>query len=142
MIQAEGARLLFSLMTLAGVLSAIQIGVWLHTRKLGNRLRGGGMGAGTDGITLMYFWAEGCAQCAPQERQIELAQRQLSELDRRMEVRKMHAADQKGGVVALGVLTVPTTAVIDPSGNILAINPGLTSAAKLVKQCLQLSPGK
>jgi hypothetical protein len=137
----EMGRLLVSVIGLAGFLAGVRITLLIHSRKLGTRIHDEVVQEELGGLILFYFWSEGCAQCGPQERQIVLAQQQLGKKSRQVEVRKIHAAAKtEGGSVGLGILTVPTTAVIGPLGQVIAVNPGLTSAARLVEQCTQALP--
>ena len=84
--------------------------------------------------TLIYFWTSACALCVPQERQIEKARAALERNGRQLKVRKVNAMEEDELVKAMNVLTVPTTVVLDGRGNVVAWNPGLREAEKLISQ--------
>ena len=84
--------------------------------------------------TLLYFWSDTCAQCAPQERQIEAAARAIRASGNDLQVRKINALRDPTLVKSMHVMTVPTTVLLDPHGNVAAWNPGLTQAGTLVEQ--------
>ncbi len=84
--------------------------------------------------TLVYFWTNDCALCVPQERQIEQARAALERKGRRFKVRKVNAFEEDELVRAMNVMTVPTTVVLDGGGNVVAWNPGLREAQKLISQ--------
>ncbi len=97
--------------------------------------RGGRLGRLAGGMpTLIYFWTSDCALCVPQERQIEQARAALERKGRRLKVRKVNAMEEGELVKAMNVLTVPTTVVLDGHGNVIAWNPGLREAQKLISQ--------
>ena len=83
---------------------------------------------------LLYFWSETCAQCKPQERQIERAQDAVRNSGQSLTVQKLNALREQELARTLGILTVPTTVLFDSSGNIAAWNPGLTPASTIVSQ--------
>jgi thioredoxin-like negative regulator of GroEL len=82
--------------------------------------------------TILYFWSANCAQCKPQERQIEQARDELARSGRVLEVRKVNALEERELAKAMNVMTVPTTVLIDAERNIVAWNPGLTRTEKIV----------
>ncbi len=84
--------------------------------------------------TLIYFWTTDCALCVPQERQIEQARAALERQGRRLQVRKVNAMEEDELVRVMNVMTVPTTVLLDGKGNVVAWNPGLREAQKLVSQ--------
>jgi thiol-disulfide isomerase/thioredoxin len=83
---------------------------------------------------LLYFWTSDCAQCKPQERQIERAQAVLEQSGRTLKVQKFNALEEHALAKLMNVLTVPTTVLVDSNGNVTAWNPGLTQARKIVEQ--------
>ena len=85
-------------------------------------------------VTLLYFWSAGCAQCRPQEEQIEQARRTLERSGRSIAIRKHDALAERGISKAMHVMTVPTTVLVDPRGNVVAWNPGFTPWKKLLDQ--------
>ena len=93
----------------------------------------------TGNPVLLYFWTPDCAQCKPQERQIEHACTVLHRSGRILEVRKFQAHREIALTKSLNVLTVPTTVLLDSEGNVAAWNPGLTQARKIVDQYRSLN---
>ena len=83
---------------------------------------------------LLYFWTSDCAQCKPQERQIERAKAVLLQSGQTLKVQKLNALEDQALAKLLHVMTVPTTVLIDSKGNVTAWNPGLTQARKIVEQ--------
>jgi hypothetical protein len=84
--------------------------------------------------TLLYFWSTGCAQCVPQERQIEHAEATLKQDGKTFKVLKLNALDEQTLASSMHVLTVPTTVLIDAQGRVAAWNPGLTPWRTIVEQ--------
>jgi thioredoxin-like negative regulator of GroEL len=83
---------------------------------------------------LLYFWTSDCAQCKPQERQIEKAITGLRQSGKTLEVQKYNAFEEQRLAKEMQVMTVPTTIILDSQGSVTAWNAGLTQAQKLVKQ--------
>jgi thiol-disulfide isomerase/thioredoxin len=83
---------------------------------------------------LLYFWTSDCAQCKPQERQIEKAITGLRQSGKTLEVQKYNALEEQRLAKKMQVMTVPTTILLDSKGSVTAWNAGLTQAQKLVKQ--------
>jgi thiol-disulfide isomerase/thioredoxin len=84
--------------------------------------------------SLLYFWSNGCAQCKPQERQIEQAKETLLQTGQKFSVVKVNALEEQQLASLMHVMTVPTTVLLDSHGNISALNPGLTPWRTLVEQ--------
>ena len=101
-------------------------------RRLPNKVR-------TDKPTLLYFWTPECSQCKPQEQQIERANSTLQQFGKQLDIQKFNAHEEKELAEFLGVMTVPTTVLIDSQGNVSALNPGLTKARKIVDQMISLN---
>ena len=92
------------------------------------------LGARADGrLTLVQFSTPSCAAChtaqAPAVAQVEqrIGARQLRVLH-------VDAADQPEIANAFGILTVPSTVVLDPGGRVAAVNHGFASTQQLVRQ--------
>jgi thioredoxin-like negative regulator of GroEL len=92
----------------------------------------------TGSPVLIYFWASHCAQCKPQERQIEQAQALLQRSGRTLKVHKFNALEEQKLAKTMNVLTVPTTVMLNSKGNVTTWNPGLTQADAIIKQFLAL----
>lgn len=93
----------------------------------------------SSGPALLYFWSAGCAQCRPQEVQIEEAQAVLARRGRTLQVRKVDAVEEKGLAKSMHVMTLPTTIVLDEQGVVAAWNPGLTPSRRIVDQFQRLA---
>lgn len=83
---------------------------------------------------LLYFWTSDCAQCKPQEREIEKAINGLRESGKILEVYKYNALEEQALAKEMQVMTVPTTILLDSQGAIAAWNAGLTQNQKIVEQ--------
>jgi len=87
---------------------------------------------------LLYFWTSDCAQCKPQERQIEQAQAVLQKSGILLNVQKFNALKEQELAQLMQVMTVPTTVMLNPQGTITTWNPGLTNADTIIKQVLAI----
>ena len=85
---------------------------------------------------LLYFWTSQCAQCKPQERQIEQAREILQQSGKTLTVHKLNALEEQSLARLLNVITVPTTVLLNSKGDITTWNPGLTNANTIIKQYL------
>jgi thiol-disulfide isomerase/thioredoxin len=85
---------------------------------------------------LLYFWTSQCAQCKPQERQIEQAQTILQQSGKTLIVHKLNALEEQSLAKLMQVMTVPTTVLLNSQGNVTTWNPGLTNANTIIKQFL------
>ncbi|MGD1044476.1 MAG: thioredoxin family protein [Bacteroidota bacterium] len=87
---------------------------------------------------LLYFWTSHCAQCKPQERQIERAQAVLQKSGRTLKVQKLNALEEQALAKLMRVMTVPTTVLLNSQGDVTTWNPGLTNANTIIKQYLAI----
>ena len=87
---------------------------------------------------LLYFWTSDCAQCKPQERQIERAQAILQQSGKTLMIQKFDALEEHVLAKLMNVMTVPTTVLLNSHGNVTTWNPGLTPADTIVKQYLAI----
>lgn len=82
--------------------------------------------------SLLYFTTPECAPCRTVQRpaihKIKLT------LGDRLDVVEINAAERPEVARAWGVLSVPTTFILDASGKPLHVNHGVTSAEKLMRQ--------
>jgi thioredoxin 1 len=124
-------RLLILLLVVAGLALA-----WLVWRAAKVWLRRGidvdGTAAGGKLPTLLYFSSESCAPCGLQQAPT-IATVQQS-MGGRARFREVDADANPDLVRRYRVLTVPTTIVVAPGGEVVAINYGLTEAVKLQRQ--------
>jgi thiol-disulfide isomerase/thioredoxin len=95
------------------------------------------LGATPDGRgTLVTFSSPSCAAChTAQAPAVHLAQEQLG--TQNVRVIKVDAASQPQIARAFGVLTVPSTVVLAPTGSVVAVNHGFTPTGRLVEQLQQ-----
>ncbi len=87
---------------------------------------------------LLYFWTSHCAQCKPQEQQIERAQAVLQKSGRTLKVHKLNALEEQTLSKLMHVMTVPTTVLLNSQGDVTTWNPGLTHADTIIKQYLAI----
>jgi thiol-disulfide isomerase/thioredoxin len=82
--------------------------------------------------TLVYFWTPNCAVCKSSQTRIvdELA----GELDDDVEVIKINALDAPQQARAFGIMTVPTTVVLGPEGDVRRVNTGVIDTITLREQ--------
>ncbi len=85
--------------------------------------------------TLLYFSSESCVQCHTQ--QWPAIQRALAACGGVVSLQKVDALAQPNLASQWGVLTVPTTVVLDRSGRPTAINYGVAETRKLLDQLAQ-----
>jgi len=133
-------RLVVLLVLTAGVALGVSLVRWYarqRTRAVqaqpGDVLLGK-LGTPADGrLTLVQFSTPSCAAChtAQAPAVAEVAQRIGAE-----HVRVVHvdAAHQPEVASAFGILTVPSTVVLDPGGRVTAVNHGFASTQELVRQ--------
>jgi thiol-disulfide isomerase/thioredoxin len=81
---------------------------------------------------LLYFTTPDCAPCRTVQRPAVLRIKQA--LGEGLEVVEINAQDQPEMARAWGVLSVPTTFILDRSGKPLHVNHGVTTAEKLMRQ--------
>lgn len=80
---------------------------------------------------IVYFWTDTCAQCKTMQAP---ALARLAESSPAVRVVLMNAVQQPSLADRLGVMMVPTTAVIDRAGHLRAVNHGFASEQTLKKQ--------
>lgn len=81
---------------------------------------------------LLYFWSEACQQC--RWLQTPAIQRLLAELEDQVVFRSVHALAEPDIASHYGVLTLPTTVVIDARGGVQAVNHGYANEERLRAQ--------
>jgi thioredoxin-like negative regulator of GroEL len=81
--------------------------------------------------TILYFRSDHCAPCATQSRYLDQLAGQLGET---IAVRKIDADTDADLASRFGVFTVPTTLVVDATGNVRHANYGLADSGKLAAQ--------
>lgn len=84
-----------------------------------------------DSTTLLYFGSESCAACPTQWRYLE----ELRETwNGRLTIEKIDAEAEPDKASHYRIFTLPTTILLDKTGNIREINYGLTHTQKLKRQ--------
>jgi thioredoxin 1 len=112
---------------------------WAHTRRQrlmtipGPRLLDQ-LGASVDGrSTLVTFSTPSCAAChTAQAPAVDDVEQHLGA--RHLRVVRVDAASQPALAEAFGIMTVPSTVVLDPSGRVTAVNHGFAPSQQLVQQ--------
>src|SRR5687768_2696883 len=82
--------------------------------------------------TILYFTTPSCVQCRAQ--QTPAIERLRSYIGDRLQVRQVDALAEPETAERFGILTVPTTVVLDAAGKVLAVNLGFASTEKLASQ--------
>jgi thioredoxin 1 len=83
---------------------------------------------------VLYFTTPDCAQCRLQQAPI------LSQLAAKVDIaiHKLDAVEQEALARFYGIMTVPTTVVLDPQLRPVAVNHGVTPLPKLLAQVSEL----
>ena len=92
---------------------------------------------------VLYFTTPGCAPCRTAQR--PALERLQADLGDRVQVIEVDASTRPEVADHWGVLSVPTTFIIDASGQPRRVNHGVTSREKLARQVIGLagvSPGR
>jgi thioredoxin-like negative regulator of GroEL len=82
--------------------------------------------------SLVYFSGAHCAPCRFQQRPIVDSLRQV--MGSRIQFQEYDAVEHPDLAQRYKVLTVPTTVIIAPDGEVVAVNYGVTPADKLRRQ--------
>jgi thioredoxin 1 len=92
------------------------------------------LGSSVDGrATLVAFSTPSCAACHTAQAPA-LAQVEQEVGAGRLRVVHVDAAHKPDVANAFGIMTVPSTVVLDPSGRVTAVNHGFASSRQLVRQ--------
>jgi thiol-disulfide isomerase/thioredoxin len=127
-------RLLIAGAIVALLLAAItlaRVALRRRDQRLIQRVNAQADGVGVRGARVVYFTTRSCVVCrAQQEPALEAVLERMPEL----RVEKHDAVEERELASEFSVLSVPTTAVYDVSGELVAINRGFASAAILHAQ--------
>jgi thioredoxin 1 len=127
---------------LAVVLLVVVVwGTWqLYKVRHRVRLQGSNAGAsiqeGENSPVLLVFTAPGCSIC--KRKQHPAMEEVAQELGEALSVSEIDVTSQPELAAQYGVMTVPSSVVIDTNGNVQAINHGFASAEKLRLQLQQV----
>ncbi len=105
-----------------------------HLRRASRITRPAGRPAGKP--TLLYFRNDACAPCVAQARYVQQLQAQFGDA---LVVEKVDADMDEAVAARYGVFTLPTTLIVDRSGQVRHANYGLTDARRLARQVAGLS---
>lgn len=86
---------------------------------------------------ILYFTTPTCAPCITQQR--PALQRVLTELGDQVQVIEVNAQEQPDAADRWGVLSVPTTFILDGRGQPRTVNHGVTGPDKLLGQLQTLA---
>lgn len=119
--------------TLTIIILALGVGVYLLLRRLHVWRLNRQVGVVDEGERplLLYFGSDNCATCPTQTRYLEQVG---ARWNGRLAIRKIDADREPEQAQSFGVMTLPTTIVLDPAGKVRDINYGLTNAHKLSAQ--------
>lgn len=81
--------------------------------------------------TLLYFRSDSCAPCVTQAYYLQALERNYGS---RITIQKVDADVEPELASQYGVFTLPTTLIVDRSGEVRHINYGLTATNKLAQQ--------
>jgi thioredoxin 1 len=100
-----------------------------HLRRAGRATAAAARPAGKP--ALLYFRSDACAPCVAQARFVQQLQTQFGDA---IVVEKVDADKDQAVAVRYGVFTLPTTLIVDRSGQVRHANYGLTDARRLASQ--------
>ncbi|HBY97950.1 MAG: thioredoxin family protein [Ardenticatenaceae bacterium] len=103
---------------------------WLRRHQVAQVIAGDE--AARDRPTLLYFSGEWCAPCRYQ--QAPIIERLRAEMTDHVVIRAVDAVDNAELAARYGVLSVPTTVIISPSGRVVARNTGVVDDGTLRRQ--------
>jgi thiol-disulfide isomerase/thioredoxin len=118
------------LLLLLLITAVVTLACWLFARRQRRRI-GVDPAGGAGQPTLLYFWSAACGLCPTQRRYVEQVAQQWSD---RLAVRFVNADEEREQTAVYQILTLPTTIILDPQGQVQTINYGLTPARKLNEQ--------
>lgn len=119
-------RLILALVISSLALASFVIYAWAQRRRLSNN---GTEHSATGQRRLLYFYGRHCPGCATQSRLLDSLGEEMQERITRIDAEVMPELAR-----AYQVLTLPTTIVLDPKGQVAHINYGLAYKTKLEKQ--------
>jgi thiol-disulfide isomerase/thioredoxin len=118
-------RLLLALLFVMAGITAYLLYNWWHLRSASRYT------SALDRPAVLYFRSDHCAPCVTQARFLEQIQRQFGD---GLAVEKIDADVQPQKAQRYGVVTLPTTLIVDRDGIVRHANYGLADARKLARQ--------
>jgi thiol-disulfide isomerase/thioredoxin len=119
---------------ITGLVIAIMIAMWLVFRSLHIRKASKAMAmirVTSSRPSLLYFSSDHCAPCDTQSRHLSQLK---EECGRNFSIRHIDTDLDPETADRYGVFTVPTTLIVDQTGNVRYINYGLTASTRLARQ--------
>lgn len=123
-------RVLISLALVAMLVLAYQVLQAKHRVRAGKSIAAQARG-GPYQPSLLYFWGQHCAPCVTQAQFLQLLPEQV--LDQ-IKIEKIDAEEERELAATYGVFTLPTTMLVDQTGNVRHVNYGLADPGKLTAQ--------
>jgi thioredoxin-like negative regulator of GroEL len=118
------------------LLSVVAVGVFQGARLAHlRRIRRSAGGNGRELPTLLYFHSDNCAACPTQGRMLDQL---LTTWNGRLAIEYIDAERKPEEANRYAVFSLPTTILIDTTGQVRQVNYGLTNAAKLERQLATL----
>ncbi|MBK8987432.1 MAG: thioredoxin family protein [Chloroflexi bacterium] len=102
-----------------------------HTRRVNRRILAEPIIARP---TLLYFRSDTCAVCPTQARYLEQVMAEEAVGNGRFTLHSINVDEQPDQAQRYGVMTLPTTMLLDAAGQVREINYGLTPVHKLQQQ--------
>lgn len=128
-------RLFWSLMIIAGAILLIRLTLWLVLNRARNIAQhSSAIEPGRPSI--IYFTTPDCVPCKTVQR--PALQNALSQLGETFQLIEVNAYEKPDLARQWGVLSVPTTFILDSTGKPRYVNFGVTPAEKLVRQLKDL----
>ena len=122
-------RLVITFMIIGG-LALLWLGWHYYKAKLIQNIQI--TGDSTDKTTLLYFTAEYCAACKFQ--QAPIVEKLITKFGDSVAIKKFDVSQHPDVASQYKVLTLPTTVVLKPNGQVAHINYGVTQQSKLEMQ--------
>ena len=119
---------------ISGIIIAFFVLLWLALRAIQIHRANQAlavMPSETANPVLLYFKSDNCAPCVTQEQYLTDLEESVGQ---RMSVRRINTDYDREIAANYGVITVPTTLIVDPAGVVKYINYGITTTSRLAHQ--------
>jgi thioredoxin 1 len=87
---------------------------------------------------VLYFRSDRCAPCTTQGRVLQQIEEEFAG---QVSIQQIDADLEREKAASYGVFTLPTTLIVDPTGQVTHVNYGLTDAGKLTQQLQSIEAG-